>query len=71
MCEVGLRSTRVAGWAIDAGGRMAIDGGGRIEIDEGGRMSWETVIGLEIHVQLRTAEKLFCSDETVFGATPQ
>ena len=49
---------------------MAIDGGGRIAIDEGGRMSWETVIGLEIHVQLRTAEKLFCSDETVFGATP-
>ena len=36
----------------------------------GRRMSWEMVIGLEIHVQLRTAEKLFCSDETVFGATP-
>jgi aspartyl-tRNA(Asn)/glutamyl-tRNA(Gln) amidotransferase subunit B len=33
-------------------------------------MSWEMVIGLEIHVQLRTAEKLFCSDETVFGAAP-
>ena len=33
-------------------------------------MSWEIVIGLEIHVQLRTAEKLFCSDETVFGAVP-
>ena len=33
-------------------------------------MSWEMVIGLEIHVQLRTAEKLFCSDETVFGAVP-
>ena len=33
-------------------------------------MSWETVIGLEVHVQLRTAEKLFCSDGTVFGAVP-
>ena len=31
-------------------------------------MSWEMVIGLEVHVQLRTAEKLFCSDGTVFGA---
>jgi aspartyl-tRNA(Asn)/glutamyl-tRNA(Gln) amidotransferase subunit B len=33
-------------------------------------MSWELVIGLEVHVQLRTAEKLFCSNETVFGAVP-
>jgi aspartyl-tRNA(Asn)/glutamyl-tRNA(Gln) amidotransferase subunit B len=33
-------------------------------------MSWELVIGLEIHVQLRTAEKLFCSDGTAFGAAP-
>ena len=33
-------------------------------------MSWELVIGLEVHVQLRTAEKLFCSDETAFGAEP-
>ena len=33
-------------------------------------MSWELVIGLEIHVQLRTAEKLFCSDGTAFGAEP-
>ncbi|MEX2527983.1 MAG: Asp-tRNA(Asn)/Glu-tRNA(Gln) amidotransferase subunit GatB [Gemmatimonadota bacterium] len=30
----------------------------------------ETVIGLEIHVQLRTATKLFCGDSTVFGAPP-
>ena len=33
-------------------------------------MSWEMVIGLEVHVQLRTAEKLFCSDVTAFGAAP-
>ena len=33
-------------------------------------MSWEMVIGLEVHVHLRTAEKLFCSDRTVFGAAP-
>ena len=40
---------------------MAIDGGG---------MNWEMVIGLEVHVQLRTAEKLFCSDGTAFGEPP-
>ena len=33
-------------------------------------MTWELVIGLEVHVQLRTAEKLFCSDGTTFGAEP-
>ena len=33
-------------------------------------MSWEMVIGLEVHVHLRTPEKLFCSDGTVFGAAP-
>jgi len=38
--------------------------------EAGGRMSWELVIGLEVHVQLRTAEKLFCSDGTAFGAEP-
>ncbi len=30
----------------------------------------EAVIGLEIHVQLRTAEKLFCADSTRFGDAP-
>jgi len=33
-------------------------------------MNWEMVIGLEVHVQLRTAEKLFCSDSTAFGEAP-
>lgn len=31
---------------------------------------YETVIGLEVHVQLLTEEKLFCSDKAEFGALP-
>ena len=31
---------------------------------------WEAVIGLEVHVQLRTARKLFCGDRVVFGDEP-
>src|SRR6188508_2543382 len=33
-------------------------------------MSWETVIGLEVHVQLRTRTKMFCADRTSFGDAP-
>ncbi len=33
-------------------------------------MSWETVIGLEVHVQLLTRTKAFCACESVFGAPP-
>jgi len=33
-------------------------------------MEWETVIGLEVHVQLSTESKLFSSAPTQFGAKP-
>jgi aspartyl-tRNA(Asn)/glutamyl-tRNA(Gln) amidotransferase subunit B len=33
-------------------------------------MSWETVIGLEVHVQLLTRSKMFCGCSTQFGSQP-
>ena len=33
-------------------------------------MSWEPVIGLEIHVQLATQSKIFSGASTAFGAAP-
>jgi aspartyl-tRNA(Asn)/glutamyl-tRNA(Gln) amidotransferase subunit B len=32
--------------------------------------AWETVIGLEVHAELRTATKLFCGCRNEFGADP-
>ncbi len=33
-------------------------------------MQWETVIGLEVHLQLATQSKIFSGSPTTFGAQP-
>ena len=38
--------------------------------DESGVMEFETVIGLEIHTQMKTKSKIFCGCSTAFGAPP-
>ena len=45
-------------------------GAGRGSAGGGPLMAWETVIGLEVHVQLRTRTKMFCADRTTFGDPP-
>ncbi len=33
-------------------------------------MTWETIIGLEVHVELKTESKIFCNCSTRFGGEP-
>jgi len=49
---------------MSAGGRTASPAEGGVGA------AWEAVIGLEVHVQLRTERKLFCGDRVVFGDAP-
>jgi len=33
-------------------------------------MTWETIMGLEVHLQLATESKIFSGSSTQFGAPP-
>ena len=37
---------------------------------ENALLKYEPIIGIEIHAQLKTTSKAYCSDENIFGATP-
>ena len=41
-----------------------------VETSAGARAKYEPVVGLEVHVQLLTISKIFCSCSTRFGAPP-
>jgi aspartyl-tRNA(Asn)/glutamyl-tRNA(Gln) amidotransferase subunit B len=52
--------------AVVSGAEMAVPG---VDADKV-NMTWETVIGLEIHAQLSTDSKIFCGCATRFGDQP-
>ena len=37
---------------------------------KGNKYEWETVIGLEVHAQVKSNSKLFSSSSTLFGSKP-
>jgi aspartyl-tRNA(Asn)/glutamyl-tRNA(Gln) amidotransferase subunit B len=39
-------------------------------VTDAGATSWETVVGLEVHCELKTATKLFCGCRNAFGDEP-
>ena len=47
-----------------------MSGGGAAGATDGGAVEYEPVIGLEIHIQLATATKMFCGCELSFGEPP-
>jgi len=50
--------------------RVAAPTGGGSLSGAGKQADWETVIGVEVHVQLRTATKMFCGCEAAYGPPP-